>query len=465
MADFTREVPENNLNHNGDSDELSALRDLLLSPEQNQLGELRQRLDDPKRYAEDVGRVLPESILLRASQDKQLTNALMPTVEEALQISVQRNPRILTDAIFPIIGPAIRRAITSAIQNLIQSLNETLDSSFSLRGLQWRLEALRTGKSFAEIVLLRTLRYQVEQVFLIHRKTGLLLQTVVAEAITSQDADMVSSMLTAIQDFVRDSFGIQQEDTLGTMQVGELTVWIEQGPEALIAGVIRGTAPEDLRLVFQEALETIHFEKKEDLDSFQGDSAPFEGCRPILEMCLQQVQQRTEEKKSSPVLWILAGVLAVGVGIGFFFAFQKNQENQKWVSYLEKLRMQPGLVVIASTEYHGKYNLIGLRDPLAIDPAGLLKDSALNPASVYSRWELYQSSEPAFVLTRARGLLQPPPTVNLSLKDGTLYAKGSASQAWIQEARKLVRLLPGVVHFQEDIKGTQPTKGLSKGTV
>ncbi len=457
MADFTREVPENNLNHNADSDELSALRDLLFSPEQNQLGELRQRLDDPKRYAEDVSRVLPESILLRASQDKQLTNALMPTVEEALQISVQRNPRILTDAIFPIIGPAIRRAITSAIQNLIQSLNETLDSSFSPRGLQWRLEALRTGKSFAEIVLLRTLRYRVEQVFLIHRKTGLLLQTVVAEAITSQDADMVSSMLTAIQDFVRDSFGIQQDDTLGTMQVGELTVWIEQGPEALMAGVIRGTAPEELRLVFQEALETIHVERKEDLASFQGDSAPFDACRPILEICLQQVQQRTEVKKSSPALWILASVLVVGASILFFFVFQKNQENQKWVSYLEKLRMQPGLVVLATTEYHGKYNLIGLRDPLAIDPASLLQDSALNPASVYSRWELYQSSEPAFVLTRAKELLQPPPTVSLSLKDGTLYAKGSAPQSWVKDARKLVRLLPGVVHFQEDLKGAPPT--------
>lgn len=454
MADFTREVPENNLNHNAGGDELSALRDLLLSPEQNQLGELRQRLDDPKRYAEDVSRVLPESILLRASQDKQLTNALMPTVEEALQISVQRNPRILTNAIFPIIGPAIRRAITSAIQNLIQSLNETLDSSFSLRGLQWRLEALQTGKPFAEIVLLRTLRYRVEQVFLIHRKTGLLLQSSVAEAVTGQDADMVSSMLTAIQDFVRDSFGIQQEDTLGSMQVGELTVWIEQGPEALIAGVIRGTAPEELRLIFQEALETIHLEKKEDLASFEGDNAPFEACRPILEMCLQQVYQRTQAKKASPVLWILAGVLAVGVGIWLFFAFQKIQENQKWVSYLEKLRIQPGLVIIATTEYHGKYNLIGLRDPLAIDPASLLQDSALNPASVYSRWELYQSSEPTFVLTRAKALLQPPPTVTLSLKDGTLYVKGSAPQAWIKEARKLVRLIPGVVQFQEDLKGT-----------
>jgi hypothetical protein len=461
MADFPREVPENNPEPeaepnlktvNDELGELGELRKMLLSPEQEKLETLQQRLDDPKQHAEDVSRVLAESILLRSAQDKQLTKALMPTVEEALQISVQNNPRILTDAIFPIIGPAIRRAIASAIQNLLQSLNETLDSSFSVKGLQWRLESLRTGKPLGEIVLLRTLRYRVEQVFLIHRKTGVLLQSALAEAVMSQDADMVSSMLTAIQDFVRDSFGVQAEETLGTMQVGELTVWIEQGPEALLAGVIRGTAPEELRMLFQDALETIHSEHRSDLASFQGDNTPFERSKPLLEMCLQQVQQRPERKKSSPFFrWLLPSILLVGGGIWLFFTYQ---QEQKWTRYVEKLKTQPGLVVIAADKQDGKYRITGLRDPLAIDPVALFQDSKLDPASVLSRWELYQSSEPAFVLTRAQELLQPPPTITLRVENGTLYAKGTATQLWITEARKLVHLLPGVRHFQEDLKGT-----------
>ncbi len=458
MADFPREVPENNPEHKAApdpktvNDELGQLRKMLLRPEQDKLDALQQRLDDPKQSAEDVSRVLAESIQLRNAKDKQLTKALMPTVEEALQISVQNNPRILTDAIFPIIGPAIRRAIASAIQNLLQSLNETLDSSFSVKGLQWRLESLRTGKPLGEIVLLRTLRYRVEQVFLIHRKTGVLLQSAVAEAVMSQDADMVSSMLTAIQDFVRDSFGVQAEETLGTMQVGELTVWIEQGPEALIAGVIRGTAPEELRLIFQDALETIHAEHRSDLSSFQGDSAPFERSKPLLEMCLQQVQQRPERKESSPLfMGLLLSVLLMVGGIWLFLGFQ---QDQKWTRYVEKLKTQPGLFVIAADKQGGEYRVTGLRDPLAIDPEVLFRDSNLDPASVLSRWELYQSSEPAFVLARAKELLQPPPTITLRVENSTLYAKGTASQSWITEARKLVHLLPGVTHFQEDVQGT-----------
>jgi hypothetical protein len=458
MADFPREVPENNPEHKAENDpkavhdELDQLRHMLLRPEQDKLDALQQRLDDPKQHAEEVSRVLAESIQLRSAKDKQLTKALMPTVEEALQISVQNNPRILTDAIFPIIGPAIRRAIASAIQNLLQSLNETLDSSFSVKGLQWRLESLRTGKPLGEIVLLRTLRYRVEQVFLIHRKTGVLLQSAVAEAVTSQDADMVSGMLTAIQDFVRDSFGAQAEETLGTMQVGELTVWIEQGPEALMAGVIRGTAPEELRLIFQDALETIHSEHRNELASFQGDSAPFERSKPILEMCLQQVQRRPEGKKSSPLfVGLLLSILLIGGGLWLFLGFQ---QDQKWTSYVEKLKTQPGLFVIAADKQGGIYRITGLRDPLAIDPVVLFRDSNLDSSSVLSRWELYQSSDPAFVLARAQDLLQPPPTVTLRVENGTLFAKGSATRSWITEARKLVRLLPGITHFQEDLKGT-----------
>src|SRR5205823_2696969 len=151
------------------------LRSLLVGPEQTQLDQLRERLDDLRVHPEEVSQVLAEAIHLRSNHDKQLTTALLPTVEEALRISVQRNPRVLVDTLFPMMGPAIRKAITTALRSMLDSLNRSLEIGLSLRGLKWRLEALRTGKPFAEVVLLHTLNYRVEQVFLIHKETGLLL--------------------------------------------------------------------------------------------------------------------------------------------------------------------------------------------------------------------------------------------------------------------------------------------------
>ena len=69
---------------------------------------------------------------------------------------------------------------------------------------------------------------------------------------------MVSGMLTAIRDFAQDSFRVSDDEALDTLQVGELSVWIEQGPHAILAAVIRGTAPPELRTALQEALERVH---------------------------------------------------------------------------------------------------------------------------------------------------------------------------------------------------------------
>jgi OOP family OmpA-OmpF porin len=263
------------------------LRTLLVGPEQRQLRALQTRVEDPAAQARDVSRVLARAVELRTN-DPHLKRALAPTIEDTISASVRRNPRPLADALFPIIGPAIRKAVAATLHGMLESLNTTLEHSLSWRSLQWRLDARRTGKPFAEIVLLNTLVYRVEQVFLIHRPTGLLLQHLTAPGTQVQDADIVSGMLTAIREFVRDSFKVAEEEGLQTLKVGELTVLVEQGPHAFVAVVVRGTAPPALRQTLQQALESVQAQYSDLLESFGGNAEAFEGARPLLEVCLQQ---------------------------------------------------------------------------------------------------------------------------------------------------------------------------------
>jgi hypothetical protein len=102
---------------------LEVLRHLIFEPEQSQLRQLQERLDNLRVRPEDVSQVLPEAVLHRARQDNQLTNALLPTVEEAIQSSVRRNPRTLVEALFPLMGPAIRRAVAHLLRSMLASLN------------------------------------------------------------------------------------------------------------------------------------------------------------------------------------------------------------------------------------------------------------------------------------------------------------------------------------------------------
>src|SRR5262245_50811213 len=169
--------------------------------------------------------------------------ALTPPVERAITASVRKNPGPLADALFPVMGPAIRKAVNAALAGMVDGLNRTLEHSLSWRSLAWRVEALRTGRSFGEVMLAHTLVYRVEQLFLIESTSGLLLQHLAPGTDGVRDADMVSGMLTAIRDFVKDSFGVAGDDALEGLKVGELSIWIEQGPRAVLAGVVRGVAP------------------------------------------------------------------------------------------------------------------------------------------------------------------------------------------------------------------------------
>jgi OOP family OmpA-OmpF porin len=120
------------------------------------------------------------------------------------------------------------------------------------------------------------------------------------------------------------------------------------------------------------------------------------------------------------------------------------------MNVVQVLRAEPGFVVTTAEKRGGKYLLAGLRDPLAVEPQHLLRLAQLDAAKVSSRWEPYYALHPAFVLRRANALLAPPDSVQLSLIDGVLQATGTASHAWIVEADRLARLIPGVLAFQRE---------------
>ncbi len=444
-SDTEQQAKDISGNDDSVNDQLTELRTLLLQPEQERIEKINERLDDPVLHAHDISQVLPEALLLSAKQNDKLSNALRPTVEELLRVSIKRNIHTFSDILFPVIGPAIRKAISESLKQMVQSLSQTLDRSFSWQGLKWRLESMRTGKPFAEVVMLHGMLYQVEQVFLIHAQTGLLLQHVSAGSEDFQDADLVSGMLTAIQDFVKDSFRVEAGNELSTIQMGDFTIWLVQGPKAVLAGAIRGTAPEELRRTFNNTLEVIHMELADVLDDFDGDAAQMEAARPHLQACLQS-QQKSKSRKLSPLMIILLLLLLSGAG---FLAYQSYEQQSQWQNYLQILKSEPGIVVTQAEKTDGIYQVSGLRDPLSRSPEDIFSGYEGYPSEVKYFFQPYQSLDNNIIQLRAQQILLPPDSVQLSFTQGILSAAGTASPVWIDNARLLARAIPGVMHYDD----------------
>jgi outer membrane protein OmpA-like peptidoglycan-associated protein len=424
-------------------DDITSLRALIVGPEQRRLSVLQARLDDKEGRAADLAEVLPR-VLLRHAQDPRFTTALTAPIQKAITTSVRRNPKPLADALFPVMGPAIRKAVAASLAGMVDSLNRTLEHSLSIKSLQWRLEGWRTGKSFAEVVLSKTLLYRVEQIFLIHRESGLLLSHAWADSVDVRDADMVSGMLTAIRDFAQDSFKVAKTESLDAFSVGDLSVWIEAGPRALVAAVIRGPAPAEFRARLQETVESIHLQFGEVLDSFSGDTAQLADARHSLEACLYTEYRSEAKRPGTRGAWIVValGVLAMAVWGGV-----RWQSASRWDGYLSALRAEPGIVVLSAERDWGQFVVSGLRDPLARDPQTLLPAAGLSPDDVRAAWTPYFALAPALVVTRATSLLRPPPGVVLTITDGVLSAAGDAPVDWVAEARRTAPFVAGVASF------------------
>jgi outer membrane protein OmpA-like peptidoglycan-associated protein len=434
---------------------LEQLRTLLFEREIEVLSRLRGVLEDPEQLAIAVGRILPSAIA-EVSSDARLGEVLAPALVKATQSSIRSDPATLLNILYPLIVPAIRKSIGERIDETFQSLNQALKFSLTWRGLKWRWEAWHTGTSFAEVVLRHTLVYRVEHVFLIHRHTGLLISHVATDNAVGQDPQLVSSMLIAIQDFVRDSFSGAEQQGLDAARLGELLLWSEPGPYATLAAVIRGNPPEELHETLRTILARIHDERRHALESFDGDSSHLADVEAHLRECValrQRAPQRTE--RGFPWFVAVSGLvllLAAG-GLGGWrwwqnqHAWQHEQQlqaarKQVWNGYLAQLRTQPGIVITDEGQHDGKFLVAGLRDPLAPDPQLMLRQSGIDPATVASHWEPYLGLEPQFVLKRLRASLDPPPSVTLAIEGDQIVAQGTAPSTWIERARNISRMLP-----------------------
>ena len=418
------------------SPSMEELRKLILGLTPQELQKLHNWLRDKDSFSEEIAGILPSSVIKTIELSQPLGDALMPIIEQAIFASVQNNPKALADALFPIMGPAIRKSIADTFRSLIESLNRTLEKQFSPERIKWRLQAMFSSKSYAEIVLLKGLSFEVKHVFLIHGETGLLISDFSTGEENLDSADMISSMLKAVQDFVKDSFGgvADPDSHLDTIKLHELNVWIEEGPFATLAVVFEGNAPESKRVVFKETLEKIHKKFGTLLKDFNGDTSAFSMVTPYLKACaIEQKPPKTSYKKPLIILIIL--LVLLGVWSSFAFIKKRRFEN-----FIEKLSDKPSVIILDYGDKSGVFYVKGMKDPLCQGFNAVAADCKLDTLHIRYSWINYLSLDSAFVVKRARNYLPPVKGVRFVFKDNTLFPEGEASPEWIDSAKTYARL-------------------------
>ena len=416
--------------------EIDDLKRLLFGTEKQTLDSLSDRVERPEMRSADIADVMPEALRQSYSKgDGDLVRELREPIVQCLSESLRDSPQQYADVLYPIMGPAIRKSITHALRGFTQQINETMEHSLSAKGLKWRWQAMRSGVPFGEFVIQQTLQYRVEQVYLIARENGLLIDHVHHEAALTKDNDAVSAMFTAIQDFVEESFATDSSSRLETADMGEFTLWAVHGPHASMVSVIRGVPPASLRADLSAILERIHFRYSDALRSYEGgaDSALDAEAELTEAIQLQAKQNESEEEAPGTKPWLPFVIILLAALLLLGYVGYKRWHIQEQMTLLsETVGSQPGIYLDDISYSDDKFVLAGLRDPLADNIEQIVEQAGLDPGLVDANFRPYRALDPEIVSRRAIANITPPEGVSVSIEEGVLVLEGIAPQDWIE---------------------------------
>ena len=344
---------------------------------------------------------------------------------------------------------------------------------------EWQLEAWRSGDDFAAIAQRRSLVYEVEQLFLIERRTNRWLLHVAADPATGEDSAAVEEMVTHIQRLARDYFFVGDESGLQEFQLRDAEVWIAPGAHSHLAAVVRGTPPPELRTVLEDAIRRIDPEDPAAAANFHSDSAALEAAGRELTACLRSEYKPMPERPRLRRLWVPA---AAAVAVVLVIASLDLRSQLRWRDFLARLKSEPGiLVATAERNRFAPSRVVGLRDPLARDPAAIASEAKLDPGRIRFEWRDYSADDPVITERRlhhdfaqhpgAPSMLRPgtraaadsadpleqfktsftpPPTVEAVVVNNTLVLAGAAPYEWVAAVQEGATRIAGITAIKGD---------------
>lgn len=157
----------------------AALRSLSESEGRSRAGiaaridEIAARVGDDARLEQSVATVL-DGAFRRAEHEKHavISDAVAPFVVNTVRTEIRNSKDELVEALYPVTGRIVKAYVASAMKDLVDQINRRLE----MNPVMLRLRSITTGRSVAELAIADSQRLTVEELYLIRRGTGELVE-------------------------------------------------------------------------------------------------------------------------------------------------------------------------------------------------------------------------------------------------------------------------------------------------
>ncbi len=418
------------------SKERDILKSLLLKEELQLLDQIKQKILSQEQFTQEVSKVLGGAIKRAQKEDKGFERALSIPIQKGVSRAFSDNKQSIIDGLLPIMGQLIRKTVSNSIKQFVTDINRTLELGFSTKALKWRWQAFKTGESFAEIVFQKTIRYQVNEIFLINQVNGLLIEHVGTDDML-KDNNAISAMLSVIQEFIGDSLQ-SPDDNLQSAEMGDNLLFFSHGPKAFLVFVVKGSPTERFKSKAQKLIENVHAEFSDVLINEQN----YRNNTDLQNYLREHLVTKNISDKPKKINWIpwVVGIFTIVLAVSYW-SYNRNKEYRELVSIANSI---DGLYVQSIERNNGKFNIKGLVDPIS--------DTALlHRKDVNLMTRPYVSLDGAILEKRAQQLVADYQDVNVIVDKHTLIVSGKISPANYSELKAKLNSIIGIQQIKNQL--------------
>lgn len=240
---------------------LEKLRTALFCEERKRIVDVQHILADNEELSKRIDPII-EAHLEELKQH--FPESYVRVTRKIVDQRLKESQNELVDIIYPRLGLMIKKYIARQFKLLRENIDKQIrQSPFSF--------IMRNRRKVTDEIILDLNPFQIQEVYIISRDSGLLICSVSASE--TADKDMIAGMLTAIKAFVKDAF-LKKDEELSAIQYREYEIIIHNFFNYYIAVAISGTPSEaDRSQLTQNILE---FADKELSTNLQNSDPLFE---------------------------------------------------------------------------------------------------------------------------------------------------------------------------------------------
>ncbi len=300
-------------NSQSSGEDVSKLRELLFGQEKRVLSDIEQlvlkhegRVGDDAALLRTVANILAGALReADVNNHRELADAISPVVVLGIKREIRNSRDEMVDAFYPILGRLVSAYVSNAFREFIEETNRRLEGSLTGKFVRLRLKSLFTRTPYQHLVMREARRLRIEELFLIRKGAGTLIDHWHAEPTRSeptadQNEQLMSSLLTAVNEFANEAFSGGKHE-LRSMEIGASRIYLRASSSCLLVVKTSGYSGRRMeRLLDKEMISVLEayggaLEKEETHEVRRSIKA-------ILPTLAEQVNSVLAKHKRAPVL-------------------------------------------------------------------------------------------------------------------------------------------------------------------